>query len=187
MIEIKPTDLLIAPPNMPDPRFRETVLMILSDNESGTIALCLNKPTELETSDLKELQDPLNPTIMTHPIYWGGPVAKESIWMLHDDQWCSDNTMVVGPGVRVSSDFEMLEAITQGDCPDSFRVFSGFASWAPGQLVAELEGQGPWKKNQAWLVTPTKELEWLLECPVDELWTMATAMCAQSAVASWLN
>jgi putative transcriptional regulator len=186
MIKIKPTDLLIAPPNMPDSRFKETVLMILSDNESGTIALCLNKPMDLETGDLDEIADPNNISAMSHPIYWGGPVGRESIWMLHDDAWCSDNTMEVGPGVRVSSDREMLEALSEGDCPQTFRVMAGFASWAPGQLAAELEGEGPWDKNHAWLVAPTYDLETLLECPVEELWAYATELCAQNAVDSWL-
>jgi putative transcriptional regulator len=187
MIQIQPTDLLIAPPNMPDPRFKETVLMILSDNESGTVALCLNRPLDLETSDLIELEDPDDVAPMSHPIYWGGPVGKESIWMLHDTGWCSENTMEVGAGVRVSSDREMLDALKQGDCPGSFRLLSGFASWAPGQLQAELEGHGPWDKNHAWLIAPTNDIEWLLECPVEELWEYATALCAQTAVDSWLN
>lgn len=187
MIKIKPTDLLIAPPNMPDARFKETVLMVLSDNSSGTIALCLNSPIELETGDLAELRDPNDTMAMSHPIYWGGPVGRESIWMLHDQDWCSGNTMEVGDGIRVSSDREMLEALKMGDCPNTFRVFAGFASWAPGQLQAELEGHHNRNKNHAWLVAPTHDLEWLLECPVDELWEYATALCAQTAVDSWLN
>jgi putative transcriptional regulator len=187
MIQIQPTDLIIAPPSMPDPRFKQTVLMILSDNESGTVALCLNRPLDLETSDLIELNDSDDIMTMSHPIYWGGPMGQESIWMLHDDEWCSDNTMEVGPGIRVSSDREMLDALKEGDCPSSFRLVSGFASWAPGQLQAELDGRGNRNRSHAWLVAPTTDLEWLLELPVEEIWEHATALCAQTAVDSWLN
>lgn len=161
--------------------------MILSDNDSGTLALCLNKPTSMTTEDIPEIHSAQDPFGIIHPIYWGGPVARESIWMLHSEDWASENTMEVGEGIRVSSDREMLEAIKQGDTPEQFRVFSGFASWAPGQLRAELEGLGPWDKNHSWLVTPTPDLEWLLECPEEDLWTQVTALCAQQTVETWLN
>jgi putative transcriptional regulator len=187
MIQINPTDLLIAPPNMPDPRFQEAVLMVLSDNESGTLALCLNKPTKMTLGDIPEVQDPNDPYGLHCPINWGGPMARESVWLLHDDQWSSENTMEVGEGYRVSSDLEMLEAIKQGECPEYFRMFTGFASWAPGQLRAELEGQGRWDKNHAWLVTQAPDIEWLMECPEEDLWTQVTALCAQQTVESWLN
>lgn len=184
---IQPTDLLIAPPNMPDPRFKEAVLLILSDNESGTLALCLNKPTDMTTQDIHEIHDPLDMGSIVYPINWGGPMSRESIWMLHSDDWASENTMEVGPGYRVSSDREMLESIKQGDNPEYFRVFSGFASWAPGQLQAELEGLGRWNKNHAWLVTQAPDIEWIIDCPEEDLWTQATALCAQQTVESWLN
>jgi putative transcriptional regulator len=184
---IKPTDLLISPPNMPDPRFSETVLMVISHNDTGTVALCLNSPTDIETEDIAELRDPKNFTAMSYPIYWGGPVAKESIWMLHNSDWSSANTMEIADGVAVSSDVEMLKSLKNGDCPGTFRVMAGFASWAPGQLAAELEGSGSWKKNHAWLVAPCTDLETMLECPLEDVWTYATGLCAQNAVDSWLN
>jgi putative transcriptional regulator len=186
MIKIKPSDLLIAPPSMPDPRFSETVLMVISHNESGTVALCLNGPTDIETQDIQELRDPNDTVVMSHPIYWGGPVARESIWMLHNSDWQSTNTLEIEDGLAVSSDLEMLEALKAGDTPGTFRVFSGFASWAPGQLEAELEGEGQWSKKHAWLVAPCEDLEVLLECPLEDVWQYATELSANSAVSSWL-
>ena len=161
--------------------------MVISHNETGTVALCLNGDETLETQDIAELNDPQDYMAMSHPIHWGGPVAKESIWMLHDDFWTSTNTMEIGNGVCVSSDIEMLEALKEGDTPRLFRVVNGFCSWAPGQLEAELEGTGPWDKRHAWLVAPCPDLETLLDCPIEDVWTQATALSAQSAVASWLN
>jgi putative transcriptional regulator len=181
--EITPCDLLIAPPNIPDPRFRDSVMMIINHDLSGTVALCLNRPTEITTDDLDELED--IPQI-SHPIYWGGPVAPDSVWMLHTDEWASRNTMAVAGGCYLTSDRDMLLRIRQGDCPREFRLFTGFASWAPGQLAAELEGRPPWKQQHSWLIAPPADLEDLLECPVEDLWTWATTVSANSAVDRWL-
>lgn len=186
-MQLRPTDLLIAPPNMLDVRFRESVLMLLSTNaSSGSVALCLNKPIDLNTADLPEIDDPQEGLAMYHPINWGGPVSSNSIWMLHDDNWVSENTLQVGEGVRVSSDREMLYAIRQGDCPQEFRLFAGFASWVPDQLESELEGRGPWDKNHSWLTVPNPGLDWLFNLPLEELWEQTTELCAQQAVANWL-
>jgi putative transcriptional regulator len=186
-LAIKPTDLLIAPPNIQDPRFQETVLMVISHNDTGTVALCLNGAADISTEDLAELGQLDNTMAMDHPIHWGGPVARESIWMLHTTEWTSSNTLEISDDVAVSSDLEMLEAVRQGETPYCFRIVNGFASWAPGQLEAELEGYGPHDKRHAWLVAPSGDLETLLDCPIEDLWTLATSLCAQSAVDSWLN
>lgn len=186
-MNIKPTDLLIAPPNMPDSRFRDTVLMIISHNESGTIALCLNQTTDITTEDMPEIEDPQIVSPLIHPVYWGGPVCPESIWMIHSPEWQSENTMEVTDSVKVSSDKVMLNELQQGLCPQHFRLIHGFASWEPNQLAAELEGRAPWNKKFSWLVTENPGLETLLECPVEELWGLTTSLCAQNAVDSWLN
>ena len=177
MTLIQPTDVLVAAPRLRDPRFRGSVLLMLSSSvSSGSVALCLNKPQDVTTDDLDEFDTP-GPR-MCHDIHWGGPVSPESIWLLHNDAWRSDNTLAVGPGVRVSSDPAMIEEITQGRGPAEFRLMSGFTSWAPGQLEQELA--------QNWLVMPNPGLDWILDQPVDMLWQRATEQCVQVTVDSWL-
>ena len=48
------TDFLIAKPSMPDPRFKETVIIMLYHNqETGAAGLVVNKP--IETMSIREL------------------------------------------------------------------------------------------------------------------------------------
>lgn len=187
MTEVQVSDLLIAPPNMPDPRFRECVLMVVSLDSTGSVALCLNRHTDFTTRDLPDLNQGSEILKMSVPIYWGGPVAPETLWVLHDDQWQSENTMHVNPRISVSSDRKTLEMIIQGESPKTFRIFSGFSAWGPGQLESELAGQKPWNHHHAWLIAPSGDLEQLLECPVEELWGYATGISAQTAVSNWLS
>lgn len=185
-LKLEPGQLLIAPPNMPDPRFHESVMMVVSHNETGTVAIALNGITELETQDIEDLRDPFDVSPLSHPIFWGGPVAPETLWMIHSGEWCSYNTLEITDNISVTSDIEMLEALKDGDTPKLFRVCSGFASWNPGQLEREMNGTGPWAKQYSWLTAPTLDLEWALECPVEDLWQKATELSAQAAVSSWL-
>jgi putative transcriptional regulator len=161
--------------------------MVISHNDTGTVALCLNGDETLETQDIDEECGPWDYMAQSYPIHWGGPVAKDSIWMLHDDLWSSTNTVEIGTGTAISSDIEMLESLKAGDTPKAFRVMNGFCSWAPGQLAAELEGLGHRDQRHAWLVAPCPDLETLLDCDIEDLWEEATALSAQSAVDRWLN
>lgn len=186
MINVNPTDLIISPPNARDPRFRDMVLMVVSHGSSGTVALALNGESELATEDIAELTDIIDPDI-SWPIFWGGPRSPESIWMLHDSVWSSENTMEIGRGVSVSSDIEMLAALNRDQGPETFRLFNGYVSWAPGQLAAELEGVRRGVTDPSWLIAPCLDFEEVLACPPEDLWTQATAWAAQTTVNSWLN
>lgn len=186
MITVNPTDLLIAPPTIPDPRFRNTVLMLTHDHDAGSFALCVNRPTE---HTLKEL---LIETGMDHecsldfPLYWGGPVSPNTIWMLHSSEWSTEGTVGLTDEWSMSSNIKMFRRLSDGDCPKHFRVVFGYCSWAPRQLECELEGMGPWRKEHSWLVAQNLGPEWLFEQPVDDLWSSVVTLSSHQAVDSWL-
>lgn len=186
MTKVSATDLLIAPPAMPDPRFRRSVLMITHDHESGSFALCVNRPTEhtlvdvLRDSDIDIIAPP------AIPVYWGGPVSTNSLWMVHSTDWVTDASAMISSAWAMTSSESMFHSLADGDCPKHFRIVMGYCSWAAGQLEAELNGQGPWQKQNSWLVAHNLGPEWLLEQPVEDLWTGATTLCSHQAVDSWL-
>jgi putative transcriptional regulator len=178
------TDLLIAPPGIPDPRFEKTVLLLSHDHRGGAFALCLNKITDHTVQDVtRELELEMN---INFPMYWGGPVSPGTIWMLHSSEWECEHTVPIAEGWSMTSNEQMFYHLADGDCPRHFRLTFGYCSWAPGQLRAELEGQHPWKQNNSWLIAKNPGAEWLFEHAEEDLWTSATALCGQQAVASWL-
>lgn len=186
MIEApKTSDLLIAPPQMPDLRFRKTVLMLTHENApTGPIALCLNKPTPHTLQEvIKDLDIDLN---VNFPMYWGGPVAPGTIWMLHSMDWQINGTMSVGDGWGLTSSLEMFHCLADADTPRHFRLFFGFCSWAHGQLQAELKGSPPWSKQNSWLIAKNPGVEWLFDQPDELLWEHATEQSARQAVNSWI-
>jgi putative transcriptional regulator len=185
-LALNPTDLLIAPPNMPDPRFRDSVLMLTHHDDQGAHGLCVNKPLGRDLDHILRHANMDCSGLPPMPVYWGGPVSNTSIWMLHSADWvCSQTVMITSVWAMTSSE-EMFHCLASHDMPRHFRLFMGYASWAPGQLDQEIEGQGSWRKEQSWLTAQNLGPEWLFEQPVEDLWSGVVTLSCHQAVDSWL-
>lgn len=178
-------DLLVAPPSIIDQRFEKTVLMITHHNPRGAFALCLNRGTDHCVNDIIE---PLDLRLdIEAPLYWGGPVNVNTIWMLHDKAWSIENTLPVDDNWAVTSHTEMFEKMIEGSIPKKFRIFYGHAAWGPGQLDGELKGEEPWSQEHSWLIVNRPDPDWIIEMDVEHLWTSSCSISGQQAVESWLT
>jgi len=193
MITAHSTDLLIAPPNIPDSRFRNTVLMLTHSHDQGTFALCVNRSSQYTVQDLitqasLELEVDLELDCDLHfPLYWGGPVSPSTIWMLHSSEWQIEGvTILINDQWSMTSNIRMFHHLADGDLPQEFRIMYGYCSWAPGQLESELMGAAPWRPEHSWLVARNLGPEWLFNQPVEEIWENSTTLSAHQAVDSWL-
>ena len=146
--------LLVAAPEMSDPRFVETVIYIVRDDREGTLGLVINRP--LARGSLQDLlkgfgaeADDLKGEIVLH---YGGPVSPNRGFLLHTDEVTSTDTVKVKDGLAMSSDIDILQAIGRGQGPKQYLFMIGYAGWAPGQLRGELDA-GAW-----YVVTVDKSL-----------------------------
>jgi putative transcriptional regulator len=178
------TDLLIAPPAIPDQRFRKAVIMLTHDTQQGSFALCVNKPTDHTLQDI--LDDNNIEAYLNFPLYWGGPVSQGTVWMLHDSDWSIESTVQLNEQWSMTSNLEMFYCLADGDCPRHFRLMLGYCSWANRQLTAELRGMPPWNHNHSWLVAENPGAEWLFDSAVEDLWMETTQLSSNQAVDSWL-
>lgn len=185
-VKVRATDLLIAPPNMPDTRFRNSVLMLTHTHSRGAFALCVNRPMNFTLEEILQDSNVKIDNCPKLPVYWGGPVSGNSLWMIHSADWAVENTALITSAWAMTSSEEMFHCIADGDTPRQFRIVMGYSSWAPGQLEAELEGHGPWSKNNSWLVAQNLGPEWLFEQDPDELWSSVVTLSSHQAVDSWL-
>lgn len=180
----KTGDLLIAPPGMIDPRFRKTVLMITHVSQNGTHAVCLNRQGNHSVNELiKPLGQELDPD---QPLFWGGPMANSTLWMLHDNGWQCDNTIPVNEHWSVSSSMKMFQQIDNTAGPHLARFYLGLATWGPGQLEMELEGDIPFTKESSWLVAESTSPEEMFSVEPSDLWNWACELSGQQAVGRWL-
>lgn len=177
--------LLIAPPGIPDPRFKQSVMLVTRNSRAGTLALCLNRHTRYTIKDVLNDTDLLSADLNI-PLYWGGPVDVTSIWMLHSSEWKLDSTIPINEDWAITSNINMFYHLSDLDTPKHFRLMFGQASWAPGQLTAELRGLPPWNPNHSWLLAEDVDPEWAFEQPEDELWATCVELSGSQAVSHWL-
>ena len=183
-MKLQTGNLLIAPPNMPDPRFHDSVILLVQHEHTGSVGFALNKPPDYVVNDiLEEIEVPGN---LPFPLYWGGPVKSSAIWMLHNTEWTMDNTVPVNDTWAMTSNRAMFTHMCDGDLPNCFRFLHGIATWGPGQLEGELRGDYPWDHSSSWLVTEDPGPEFLFECPEEHLWEQATELVKDQFVNDWL-
>ncbi|MFY9888789.1 MAG: YqgE/AlgH family protein [Streptosporangiaceae bacterium] len=139
--------LLAATPQLGDPNFRRTVVLIVEDDpDEGTLGVVLNRPTEVPLDQVLEPWTPLasGPQV----VFRGGPISPNSALALALVQgidepvgWRSlDGTPLMSRIglVDLGAPPELLAGgIT------SMRVFAGYAGWGAGQLRDEI-ADGAW-------------------------------------------
>lgn len=136
--------ILISEPFLPDPNFYRSVVYLVEHDEHGSLGYVLNQPTELVCSDLFEDFD------CEQRVYLGGPVGRDQLHILHNDNQLSDSIPVV-PGLFSGGDFEAVKFMyNQGLAGESrFRFFAGYSGWGAGQLEAEID-------QKSWIVVKGK-------------------------------
>ena len=149
------TELLVATTNMPDPRFKETVIFMFYHNEEGAAGLVVNKP--LSTMSIIELFKDNNITLPKKIIqkeitlYWGGPVHPEHIFFIHSSDYNSSNPIFSNKDLIVTQSPEILIDIATNNGPKKYIILSGIAAWDPGQLDYEIDQDGWDKKINSYL------------------------------------
>jgi putative transcriptional regulator len=136
--------LLVATPEMPDPRFAETVVFMINHNENGAMGVVINRPlAKGPISDLlKGLGMDSEGAKSEIILHYGGPVDPKKGFILHSTDYITDSTNVVEDGLAVTGDVEILRAIGRGKGPRRSLFTLGYAGWAPGQLEAEIKANG---------------------------------------------
>jgi len=144
--------LLIAHPNLPRGNpFKDTVIYITQDQGNATIGVVLNINTPQSIQQLCNDKGILF-TDGTQTVFKGGPINSSAMLMLHTNEWASQHTLDAGHSYSVSSDTFMFEKLGTGNAPLYYRMFAGITAWQPGQLTAEIKGQGPFSGELGWLV-----------------------------------
>lgn len=136
--------LLIAMPNMSDPRFERTVLLMCAHDEQHAMGVIVNKPlADVELGELLEQLDiDISGTSADQPVFFGGPVQTDRGLVLHSLDYRTDTTLEICPGVGLTTTREILVDIAQGAAgraaPKQFMLAIGYAGWGAGQLEEEL-------------------------------------------------
>ena len=137
--------LLVAMPQMMDPRFaRSVVYLCAHSEEEGAMGLVVNKL--LSSLTMEELYTHLKVEAgapgRAQPVHFGGPVEPGRGFVLHSADYREDATLMIGEEFGVTATLDILRAIGKGDGPRRSLLALGYAGWAPGQLNAEIQANG---------------------------------------------
>lgn len=133
---------LVANRNLVDPRFQETVVLLIDYSAEGAAGLIINRPTKMPLSELL----PSVPGLRERRdvAYFGGPVEGHRMLMLVRSGERPEESGRVFGNVYVSASRDTLESMIGSRKTDKeLRVFAGYAGWMPRQLDREIM-RGDW-------------------------------------------
>ena len=157
--ELAKGKFLVASRRLQDPNFKETVVLLVEYGLNGAMGLVINRPSPVKLvtvfPDIKELKQ------RKDTIYAGGPVAVNQMLMLIRSSQVPEESKEITQDVYISSSGKVLERLMKSTANDEkFRLFAGYAGWAPNQLDFE-RTRGDWHvlKADAETVFAQKPLE----------------------------
>ena len=152
--------LLVATPQLLDPNFADTVVLMLDVDEGGALGVVLNRPTRAGGRGARTWGE-----IASEPevLFRGGPVSTEgalAVGLLRD----SDDVPVgfrEVDGLLGLVDLDTPVELVNGSLA-GMRIFAGYAGWGAEQLAAEIE-------EGSWYVVPAEAVDVFRLDPAD-LW-----------------
>src|SRR5215212_10297359 len=134
--------LLIANPFLKDPNFIRSVIFLCEHKEEGSFGFVLNKKFPKTLGELiPELEE------FKIPLYFGGPVQKDTIHFLHQYPDIISGGEEVLDGVYWGGNFESVISLIKIKQIDlkKIKFFIGYSGWAENQIDDEM-------KEKSWLI-----------------------------------
>jgi putative transcriptional regulator len=130
--------LLVATPDLADPNFTHTVVLLLEHNDEGAFGVVLNRPSDVEVATALPGWEALAAT--PDVVFVGGPVQQDGVVALGRASVDEEPAKAVLPSIGVI-DLEQDPVLATVDL-DRVRLFAGYAGWSPGQLESEVADGG---------------------------------------------
>ncbi len=159
--ELTQGKFLVADRRLMDPNFRETVVLLIRYGPDGAMGLVINRPVQLKLStvlpDIKELDG------RKETLHLGGPVEPTRILLLVRSAKPLEASLPVFGDVYLSSSQKVLQRLIKKPVKEErFKIFAGYAGWAPKQLESEFD-RGHWHVLKA-------DTETLFDKKSSEIW-----------------
>jgi putative transcriptional regulator len=155
--------LLVSMPQLQDPNFSKTVVLLCDYGSEGAFGLVLNRPTDMAASAMVRLEPPVAGG-NNLPLWIGGPVEPERGWILLDEEPAEDFKLI-RDGLFLSTSQSLLRGVLEANPAPRARIIAGYAGWGPGQLDEELA-------QSSWLLSEI-DLDLVFDLPADVMWETA--------------
>jgi len=159
--------LLLAMPQLADPNFSRSVVLMIEHGTSGSFGLVINHPSPIRASELLDSLEMSWRGEDAAVVWAGGPVSPSTGWVLHEPVNVAEpgqGTIAITSNISLSTSPDRLRAIAN-DPPRNIRLLLGYSGWGPGQLEAEMS-------RGAWLHA-TADPKLVFDTPADDMWDSA--------------
>jgi len=160
--------LLMAMPQVLDPFFHRSVVLLLHHEDEGSFGFILNRPTGIKVSEILKGMDVGWSGREEAVAYFGGPVQPNLGTVLFaplvPDGGPEDTATEVLPGVALTQHIGDLSRLAEAP-PDQFRLILGYAGWGEGQLMEEI-------LRNDWLTAPASS-ELIFAPDPEQIWGAA--------------
>ncbi len=141
--------LLLAMPQVMDPFFHKSVVLLLHHEEEGSFGFIVNRPTEIRLAEILQGMEVDWQGAAAAVAHFGGPVQPQLGTVLFaPGSTETEAANEVLPGLSITQHIGDLARLAETP-PDDFRLFLGYAGWSSGQLIQEI-------LRNDWLTAPVR-------------------------------
>lgn len=172
--ELETPVMLLAMPQVLDPFFHKSVVLLIHHEEEGSVGFIVNRPTKIKITEVFEGLDLTWSGSASSLASFGGPVQPQQGTVLFKDDEVtvpaedessedelSGGISQVCPGVAMIQQLSTLRSLAVAP-PPSLRLFLGYAGWDGGQLEQEI-------RRNDWLIAPADDALVFAEDP-EQVW-----------------
>ena len=160
--------LIIATPEMGDPRFNRAVIYICSHDKDGAMGIMINKGRggRMLSDMLINIGIEGDVRVADSPVLLGGPVDIDRGFVLHSaDYFKSETSLKLTDTLNLTSTKDILEALVKESAPAKAVLAVGYSGWSAGQLEQEFQ-------LNAWIAADGNEAL-IFDTQLDEIWAKA--------------
>src|SRR5215210_1813270 len=160
--------LLMAMPQVLDPFFHHSVVLLLHHEDGGSLGFIVNRPTGIKVSEILQGMDVGWEGREEDVAYFGGPVQPQLGTVLFSpvlpESGPEDTATQIAPGLALTQHIGDLSRLAEAP-PDGFRLILGYAGWGEGQLLEEI-------LRNDWLTAPVSS-ELIFAADPERIWDTA--------------
>ncbi len=159
--------ILIALPDMQDPRFNQAIILVCEHNEDGAMGLVLNHPMEINTEQIfVDLN--LDKPEENHTVLDGGPLNKNCGFVIHQNNQLFKSSINIQNNLTLTTSKDLLEDISKHVFNDKWQFILGYSGWTSNQLEAEIA-------ENTWLTCPI-DIDLIFNTPKEQQWEKALSL-----------
>jgi putative transcriptional regulator len=174
-LETLPTPvLLLAMPQVLDPFFHRSVVLLIRHEEEGSLGFIVNRPTGIKVNEILKGMEVDWHGREDAVAYFGGPVNPSLGTVLFGPssltaageagEFEGEAASEVLAGVSLTQHVGDLSRLAEAP-PERFRLFLGYAGWGSGQLIDEI-------LRNDWLTAPARG-DLIFAPDPDRVWSAA--------------